>query len=389
MNAVAVLSTIGILALGPGAVNAAAPPTRAEVEQSMGLRSEGDLVRGQKDTVGFVVDAAQARDVVQTAVALEQDALTAQDVRLGMSGDEGFVGGICPHDDHLYAGRVYVHLTERISAPRIILLGVFHRARVWNEEGHLVFDRFQAWHGPWGPVTVDGLREELEGGLAAEDYVVDNAMHCDEHSLEALVPFLQHGHPERTIVPILVPYMTWDRLQQLSDRFSQALATSLERHGWQLGRDVAVVVSSDAVHYGEDFDHAPFGTDAPAYEKAVARDRALATSYLQGALDANHLHTFFETLVDPTDVHSYRVPWCGRFSIPFGLEVLRKTAAASGTLTPTGFLLRYGTSLSEPVLPVTAATRDAGLGFTAPSNLHHWVGYAAVGYLPSASPQSR
>jgi len=45
------------------------------------------------------------------------------------------------------------------------------------------------------------------------------------------------------------------------------------------------------------------------------------------------------------------------------------------------------TSLSEPQLPVVQATRDAGLGTTAPSNLHHWVGYAAVGYsLAAGSP---
>ncbi len=388
MNRPVVKAVIALLSCGVGAVGAAATtPTRAEVEESMGLRSEGDLVRGQKDTVGFVVDAAQAQDVVSTAVRLEADSLAAQDVRLGMSGEDGFVGGICPHDDHLYAGRVYVHLTERISAPRVVLVGVFHRARVWHEEGRLVFDRFQAWHGPWGPVAVDGLREELEAGLAPEDYVVDDAMHCDEHSLEALLPFLQHGHPDRTIVPILVPYMSWERLEQLSDRLAEVLAASLERHGWQLGRDVAVVVSSDAVHYGEDFDHAPFGTDAPAYEKGVARDRGLATTYLEGALDPDRLQRFFATLVDPTDVHSYRLPWCGRFSIPFGLELLRKTAAATHAGTPTGSLLRYGTSLSDPVLPVSPATREAGLGFTAPSNLHHWVGYPAVGYL--APPPAR
>ena len=47
-------------------------PTRAEVEEMMGLRSEGDRVRGQMDTVGFVVEEAPAEDMVSTAVALEQ-----------------------------------------------------------------------------------------------------------------------------------------------------------------------------------------------------------------------------------------------------------------------------------------------------------------------------
>jgi hypothetical protein len=86
-----------------------------------------------------------------------------------------------------------------------------------------------------------------------------------------------------------------------------------------------------------------------------------------------------DTLVDP-DTLDYRLPWCGRFSIPFGLEVLRKVSIATEEATPHGSLLRSGTSLSEPELPVSSSSRESGLGYTAPSNLHHWVGYSAVGY---------
>ena len=45
-----------------------------------------------------------------------------------------------------------------------------------------------------------------------------------------------------------------------------------------------------------------------------------------------------------------------------------------------GALLRYGTSLTEAELPVSQEARETGLGYTAPSNFHHWVGYASVGY---------
>lgn len=348
------------------------PPTRAEVDAQMGLASEGDLVRGQRDTVGFAVTADQAADVVETAIRLEggEEALAGEEL----------VGGVCPHDDHLYAGRVYVHLTERVRAPRVLLLGVFHGARRWDLADRIVFDRFEAWHGPWGPVRVDGLREELMDGLDDDAYVVDNAMHCAEHSLEALVPFLQHANPEVRIVPMLIPYMGWQRVDELTDELSAALSEVMHRRGWQLGRDLAIVVSSDAVHYGDDFDHAPFGTDAAAYQRAVERDLELTSRHLAGELAAERLAELQNALVEAQDVRRYRIPWCGRFSIPFGLELLRKTALAIGGGTPRGQLLRYGTSLSEPELPVGAATRAAGLGYTAPSNLHHWVGYAAVGY---------
>jgi len=372
-----------VLILGVAAVQAqppTPPPSRAEIEAEMGLRSEGDLVRGMRDAIGFAVTREQTEDVVATAVGLERDAIAARDAELGTSPEHGFVGGVCPHDDHLYAGRAYVHLTERITAPRVVLVGVFHAARLWNLENVLVFDDFEAWHGPWKPVPVDPLRNEVLARLEPGSFVVDNAMHCREHSLEAIVPFLQARNPDVTIVPILVPYASWDRLAALADDLSTAIAGVMSANSWQLGRDLAVVVSSDAVHYGPDFDHAPFGTDAAGYQRAVDRDLELARDHLVGPLDPGRLAAFESTLVDPDDVWRYRLPWCGRFSIPFGLELLRDLAAKTGAGVPEGHLLRTATSLSEPLLPVSEATRAAGLGTTAPSNLHHWVGYVTVGY---------
>jgi len=359
---------------------AAQAPTRAEVDALMGLPSQGDEIRGQLDTVGFVVGAAAAEEVVAAAEALEAESIAAQDLRLKMDAVEGFIGGVCPHDDHLYASRVYVHLTERITAPRVILIGVFHKASLWNLSDRLVFDSFESWHAPWAPMTVDPLRDELLAALPEGAYVIDNAMHSREHSLEALLPFLQRGYPKRSIVPILVPYMGWDRIEALSDLLAAALVDVMEPNGWRLGRDLAIVISSDAVHYGPDFDYTPFGTDVDAYIKAVAQDHELIAADLEGPLRPQALRQFLYTLVDESDVHTYLRPWCGRFSIPFGLELLRKVAIATEDTVPSGSLLAYGTSLSEPELPVSPAAREAGLGYTAPSNFYHWVGYASIGY---------
>ncbi len=156
----------------------------------------------------------------------------------------------------------------------------------------------------------------------------------------------------------------------------------MKRHGWRLGRDVAILISSDAVHYGPDFDHVPFGTDATAYLAALERDRGLARATATGPLAAEKARELFRTLVDEKDVRTYRLPWCGRFSIPLGLEVIRRTAARLSDPVPVGHLLGYETSLSTAEPRVSPETREAGLGYTAPSNFHHWVGYAAVGFLP-------
>ena len=363
---------------------AATPPTREQVEAEMGLRSQGDDVRGQLDTVGFAVTAAQMEDVVARAREVEAELFTRQSQRYGLTGEAGLVAGICPHDDYLYAGRAYVYLTDHIRAPRVLLLGVFHKAREWDLEGKLVFDRFRSWHGPWAPVPVDPLREELLELLPHESVVVDNAMHCREHSLEAIVPFLQASNRDVRIVPVLVPYMGWEDIERISEQLATALATLVTRHGWQLGRDLAVVISSDAVHYGKDFDHSPFGLDASGYQTAFNLDATLSQKLLEGQLNATKSKALFEDLVDPDDVRHYRIPWCGRFSIPVGLETLRRLAGRLGQPVPVGHMLRHASSISDLELPVSKATRDAGLGTTAESNLCHWVDYLTVGYkLPA------
>ncbi len=378
-NIAAVLIFAGVMV--GASIASAGPPTRAQVEKIMGLRSEGDLVRGQMDAVGFVVTADQAEDVLTHAIEAESNALANDRARLHLTPGEGVAAVVCPHDDHLYAARVYVHATQLIRAPRVIMIGVFHKARLWNLSDRLVFDRFEAWHGPWGPVRVDPLRQELLARMPARDVIVSDTMQCREHSLEAIVPFLEYGNRNVRIVPILVPYMGWNRLAQLADHFSSALAVIMKHHHWIFGKDVAVVISTDLVHYGPDFQYAPFGTDMKAYAQATAQDHHLIHDDLEGPLSASRLHTLLDTLVDPANPHVYKIPWCGRFSVPFGLEMFRETTEKLGVPDPSGTLLRYGTSLSEPELPVSEQTRKEGLGYTAPSNFSHWVGYGAIAYV--------
>ena len=367
------MRTIFVLTTFSLAVSAAlgtTPPSRQEVQAGMGLRSEGDLVRGQRDTVGFVVTAARGDDVLRAVEEREPPEAAGA----------GAVAVVVPHDDHLYAADVAVHATRQVRAPVVLLIGVFHAAREWSLADRLVFDSFTAWHGPWGPVTVDGLREELLGGLGVDDVVVDNAMHEREHSLEALLVYLQGAQRDVRIVPVLVPYMAWPRLEELAGALAEVLQEEMDERGWRLGRDLAVVISSDSVHYGPDFDHAPFGTTAAAYQQAVDRDVDLVQEHLEGPLDGARLRGFLGRLVDPDDPRVYRIPWCGRFSIPFGLEVVRRIAVRRGEPAPAGQLLAYGTSLSDPLLEVSETTLASGLGTTAPANLHHWVGYASLAW---------
>ncbi|MBN2430003.1 MAG: AmmeMemoRadiSam system protein B, partial [Acidobacteria bacterium] len=283
--------------------------------------------------------------------------------------------------DYGYAGRLYQLVMPRITAKRVIIFGVFHKARVFECRDRLVFDDFRTWRGPFGAIPVSDLRAAIIQQLDSTDYIISNDMHTVEHSVEAVVPWLQAYNPDVEIVPVLVPYMEWPTLQTLSDRLSAALADICRRNGWEPGRDLAVVVSCDAVHYGDegwgDSNYAAFGTDVLGYQQAVQRDRNIAEQLLSGPITPDKLHDFLYTCVAERDVTHYQVTWCGRFSVPLGLDVARRLVRLLADRPLTGYLLDYGTSVSESTLDLSAAE---GMGFTAPNNFHHFVGYAAMGY---------
>jgi len=329
----------------------------------------GRRVRQPVDPVGYTHSAEGITRVIDHATALEHPAAGPP-----------FLAAISPHDDYLYAQQVYVHVYPRIRARDVVLIGVAHKARDYPEvEGKLVFDAFDAWHGPYGDVPISALRAELLARLPPDDVVVHDRLQSVEHSVEAMVPFLQHYDREVRIVSILVPYMSWERTRELASRTAAALADILRERKLVLGRDVAVLISSDAVHYGDegwgDKYFADFGVDQQGYERAVERDRALIDEHLAGELSLPRLESFYHALVKE-DFHEYRITWCGRFSIPFGLAMVADTAERLGLSAPRGELLRYGTTLdpgrTDPGVP--------GLGVTAPANLRHWVGFAAIGY---------
>ena len=50
---IVVAFTVGLAVVSSASADTPPAPTRESIEREMGLRSEGDVVRGQRDTVGF------------------------------------------------------------------------------------------------------------------------------------------------------------------------------------------------------------------------------------------------------------------------------------------------------------------------------------------------
>ncbi len=376
LASLAVLLAAPLLAQARAVVPHPPPPSLAETRRNMGIPSS-DQVRGQHDAVGFASTAEQMASLWQLAET------PPAPERFGPVPPPGVAAVICPHDDYLYAGRVYRSVLPLLTARTVVLVGVFHRYRRFGVRDVLVFDPYRAWRTPDGEVPVSPLRDQLLASLPPGDAIQDAAMHDSEHSLEALLYWLRHANPDLEIVPIMVPAAPLARLDELASRLARALATLLAERHWRLGRDLAMAVSADGVHYGPDFGHTPFGDGGvEAYVQACARDRALLNGPLAGPLTMAKVADLFATFVNPEDPDAYRLTWCGRFSIPFGLLLLHHLVAATGGPPPVGQPVAYATSVGWPELPV----RTLGLGATAPANLYHFVSYPAVAYTLSDGP---
>jgi AmmeMemoRadiSam system protein B len=342
------------------------------VRQAMVIPSHGD-VRGRIDSTAYAFHASQMQKV------WDRSATGPAPDSLGPTPPAGVAGILCPHDDFSFAGRVDRRVFPLVTARTVVLIGVFHGYWRIGERNRLVFDPYREWTAPDGPVPVSPLRESLLKRMPREDWVQSALAHDMEHSLEPLVCWLKHVRPDLEIVPIIVPAASFERLQALADHLGGALEAELKARGWRLGRDVAIAISADGIHYGPDFTQHTFGEGGPAaYEQATAKDRALLTGPLRGVIDTGKIQSLYGTFVDPEHPDTYRWTWCGRFSVPLGLLTLQRLTRGSGGLT--GWPVAYATSISAPEVGL----RDIGMAPGSPSNLYHFVGYPGAAFTVGA-----
>jgi len=347
-------------------------PSAAEARKEMGIPST-DEVRGQLDTVGYA-SKPEAMAKVWTLAAEPPAPLSLSP----LPGPPGVLGLIGPHDDYVYAARVDRQIYPLVTAKTVVLVGVFHRYRRFGAHDQMIFDSYRAWRSPDGEIKVSPLRDALVAALPKDEAVKDGVAHDAEHSVEAIAYFLKHARRDVEIVPLLIPAASFARLSTMATHLGGALAAEMKRRKLQLGRDVAIVISTDGTHYGSDFQYVPFGAGGvDTFQKAMAQDRQLIESALGGPLTTDKAQKFFAAVVNPDKPDEYRMPWCGRFSVPFGLVFLAETAKRLGLGVVRGMPLLLGASVDTPQLK----THDVGVGPTAPANLYHFVTQPGVAFV--------
>jgi AmmeMemoRadiSam system protein B len=321
------------------------------------------------DTIGFASKSSQMDEFMKRIPGINAELIKSENWKVCIS----------PHDDYTYVGGLYPALLSGIKSNTIIIFGVTHKARLFNLENKIIFDSFNEWEMPYGNVKISNLREEIISKLPKELFVIHDSIQSLEHSVEAIVPFLQYYNRDVEIISILIPYVTFDKINEISEVLAGVVFTTANKNGLQWGNDFTIIISSDAVHYGdEDWggnNYAPYGADSTGYRKAVVYEYEIINNCLTGNITQEKIKMFINYTVDENDFKKYKWTWCGRYSIPFGLMTSYYLQNLYD-IKLKGSLVGYATSIDRPHIPVN----DLGMGITAPANIRHWVGYTAVGY---------
>jgi AmmeMemoRadiSam system protein B len=340
------------------------------------LATANQAVRQMVDTIGFAHLGWQVDSVVNRI----ERTFPAEMATAKVDPKSAWRIAICPHDDYTYASWHYPALLKNLKAKTIIIFGVAHKARQLNIFDRIVFDTYPLWHGPYKNIKVSSFREELMDALPKNLYLVSDTLQKVEHSVESMLPFLQYFSRDVEIVSILVPAMETGTMAEIAEPLARAIAKTMKERRLVWGKEVALLVTTDAVHYGdEDWggkNMAPFGADSAGYIKAVSKEHMILDSCLTGNLSDRKIRNFASITVKPDDYREYQWTWCGRYSVPFGLIValdLRKELNAEPL---SGKFIGYSTSIDHPSLKVD----DLQMGKTAKATIRHWVGYASVGY---------
>lgn len=321
----------------------------------------GQEIRPIRDDVGYCWNATQMQTLIDYLASSGMDSISSR----------GLVGGISPHDDYLYAAKTYYPLFKAIRAKEVVVFGVTHgtvRKEMGNPQNVLILDSYKAWHGISGNVPISPLREFIKSRLDTSFVLISNKAQQLEHSIEGLIPFIQYFNPGFRLTPIMVTAMPFARMDTVSEALSGIVAEYVRDHQLMPGRDIVFLISSDANHYGKDFDNAPFGEDEIAHHKATIQDMQIAQSWIADTVTSQKILRLTEELKD--------VVWCGRYSVPFGMLTMQKTIAWLTGKGLTGTIVRYSDSYTGGVLPLYRT----GMGITAPFSLKHWVGHLSAAF---------
>lgn len=370
------IKMIGCLFLLGIVMKAQVLKTITPVEKNTSVQQTGG-VRNIKDSIGFSWNPVEMDELIKLLGLL--DAQADRVVTYSSSKGYDLVAAISPHDDFLYAGKTYFPLFQKINAKEVVIFGVTHatvRKEIGDPSDIIILDRFDRWKGTYSDVEISPLREKIKEELDPDYFRVDNKAHSLEHSIEAVIPFLQYYNKSVKITPIMVTRSNFNHLDTLSDALASVIEKYIKENNLTPGKDIFFLISNDANHYGEDFNNSPYGLDESAHTKAVLRDKEIARNAFSDLLTKDKVSALSDELFpDPAKDKIYPV-WCGRYAMIFGLLTTSKVIKSITGEDLQSQFMGYSDSWTTGILPA----KRVQMGITAPFSLKHWVGYLSAGF---------
>ncbi len=334
------------------------------------MNISAQTIRPIRDNVGFCWNADEMTRFINYL-----DKRFSNEFNVGVPGN--LIAGISPHDDYLYAGRIYYPLYKLIKAKEVVIFGVTHatvRAAMNDPKNILILDDFEKWHGPYKDVVISPLREKIK--LELNEYMISDKAQTIEHSIEALIPFLQYYNRDVQITPIMVTAMPYNKIEKISSRLADIISDYIKINNLELGKDIFFLISTDANHYGKDFDNAPYGEDRKAHETGTEKDKKIAGTAFNGEITAQKIFQLSKEIL-PSEKAEKTIPiWCGRYPTVMGLLTINKILQNLNAGKLEGKLLAYSDTVTEGVIPI----KNTSMGTTAPFSFKHWVGFFSAAF---------
>lgn len=291
---------------------------------------------------------------------------------------QNMIGAISVHDDYLYAGSVYYPLFKNIHAKEVVIFGVTHgtvRKEIGSLQNILILDEYDEWKGVYSNVGISPLRELIKAKLDKESFVVSNKAHSIEHSIEALIPFLQYYNRSVKITPIMVTQMPAEKMNELSIKLGEIIAAYVKENKLVLGKDIFFLLSNDANHYGEDFNNSPYGLDLNAHKAATNNDKRIIESCLETEINPAAIKNLAFEIIPDVKASKVIPLWCGRYPVTLGLLTIDNLVKQISENKIRGKLFKYSDTLTEKVLPF----EKTSMGLTAVFSPKHWCGWFTLG----------
>ena len=153
--------------------------------------------------------------------------------------NRSIIAGLVPHAGAIYSGPCAAHLFSQLdtSHQRIIILGVNHRGH-----GHrAALSPWARWQTPLGEIAVNQHLHDLIRSRVS--FLVEEAnAHCEEHSIEIELPFLQYTLPDFEFIPLSLSRLSVDECAEVGAAVAAACQAEANMR-------TIVLASSDLSHY--------------------------------------------------------------------------------------------------------------------------------------------